>query len=918
MTSLPDKGKWVDGLYADTPAVVAAKRVLGTRLSAVRKLLPIAAKHAADDIEYVHQLRVATRRSAAALRLFRDVCNDRTMRKLARLLKRVRRAAGVARQDDVHAALFAKRAAKSPQTEIDAPRPEDVVLEAIAESRADAQEHILDVAARQKQLRKRIDGLLNHLHPPVGSPESGAAYTLGQIAQQTLPALVERVRQHGDEDLREREKAHALRIEVKRLRYALEILVGCFPETEGKQLYEHVTEVQDRLGEINDLHEIAARLETLCEARRDDDDHDLTADDAELSDQAAGALAVESAAPLASPETSVDPLLTDLEELRDEYRAARDKKHRAFLEWWAALDTRAFLDQIETLCASLTVAVDDGESEAVASSTAAGENGRPRDTQPLRVAAVDVGTNSIRLVVAESDPLSKFRIIEDCRETARLGGGLYDTGRLSDASIERSLLALERMRDIAASHRVRRMRAVGTSALREAVNADDFLNAAKKRAGIEIEIIDAEQEARLAFSSVSNAFDLDGRRVATVDLGGGSTEVVFSSNGLIDEIVKLPIGAVRLTDMYGDGTDEALYHELRRAVDKYVRDLIGEAPFEPELMIGTGGTFTTLAKIAIRKGTMSSGAARFPFALRGYELPRAQVGVILNELRSVPLEQRVRTPGLSSRRAEIIVAGVCIIERLMDYLQIEKVRVHDGGIRDGLLAEMIDELGFRTDHCPETARAALAAVRRFAERCRYEKPHSEHVKRLSLRIFDQLAAHSRDSGATWTSPQARHLLKAAAILHDIGMLIGWDRHHKHSYEMVLNANIAHHSRREIELIANIARYHRRSGPKPSHANFARLSEDDQRLVRHLAGILRIADGLDRLHLQDVHDVVVYPRRKSVRFEVHAEQQPNTHIHYARRKSNLFEEAFRTTASFSWSGAAAAARRAIRAREVEHV
>jgi exopolyphosphatase/guanosine-5'-triphosphate,3'-diphosphate pyrophosphatase len=508
--------------------------------------------------------------------------------------------------------------------------------------------------------------------------------------------------------------------------------------------------------------------------------------------------------------------------------------------------------------------------------------------------------------VAETDPQCGFRVIEDMKETTRLGTGVYTEGRLKSGAVDRSLTALERMRAVAEGHHVDRLRAVGTSAIREAANSREFLDLARRQAGVHIEVIDADREARLAFSSVASAFELSDTRMAVADLGGGSMELIFGSGGVVDAVYALPLGAVRLTERHlGDGGAGQGHEEMVHAIDRVLDEIIGKPIYKPDLLIGTGGTFTCLAKVGILRGAPSGGAGRFPFAVRGYQLRRKEISALLEWLREMSPEQRREVPGLSSQRSEIIVAGVCVIERVLRYLKIDRLRVHDGGIRDGLLAELIDELSFDPRVFRPEITGVVPSARAFAERCRFEKPHSEHVAALALEIFDQLSVQVPDASGTWARRECRELLHAAGLVHDVGILIAWKRHHRHGSDMIVHGDLPGLSRREIEVLACAARYHRKSGPRLRHASFRKLGDDDQRLVRHLVGILRIADGLDRLHSQNVRGVRVEAEPGRVRFEVMADERPGVNLRYARAKADVFESAFHVKTDFTWAQADAA-------------
>ncbi|RMF83009.1 MAG: HD domain-containing protein, partial [Planctomycetota bacterium] len=231
------------------------------------------------------------------------------------------------------------------------------------------------------------------------------------------------------------------------------------------------------------------------------------------------------------------------------------------------------------------------------------------------------------------------------------------------------------------------------------------------------------------------------------------------------------------------------------------------------------------------------------------------------------------------------------------------VRVHDGGIRDGLVTQMLDEIGFRPQMRRNRSVEMLRQVRAFARRCRYEQGHSEHFARIALTIFDQLAAQAGDAQSPLWLREHRDLLHAGALLHDVGVVIDYARHHKHSYDLILKSRMTIFSQRELRLIALIARYHRRALPARRHAAYARLSEDDQRVVSHLAGVLRIADGLDRTHTQNVRAVAVRAGPRRVRVAVSADESPEVNLRYARRKSDLLEKVLGVRIEFQWRGAA---------------
>ncbi len=533
-------------------------------------------------------------------------------------------------------------------------------------------------------------------------------------------------------------------------------------------------------------------------------------------------------------------------------------------------------------------------------------NGAAENAQDSkRLGAIDVGTNSLRLVIASATPDGNYRVLDDEKEITRLGAGLGATGLLGEESMQRSATVIGRMREIAEGFHCQSIRAIATAAVREADNGQEFVDLVREVAGVELEVISAREEARLAYRSASHAFDISQRSVAIVDIGGGSTEIVVASNGVIEQVYTLPIGAVRLTERYHGvehPENSRRFEELRAGLRRIVREHLGRPPVSPQEIIGTGGTFTTLAGISAHKTDRPDNQGEFlPFALRGYEMQRSEIRHILEHLRKLSVKARTRVPGLSADRAEIIVAGVAIIDAVMKRLGVNTARIHDRGIRDGLVLEMIDEafpvLSARASQPVDR----WQSVRAFAARCRYEEHHSHHVAELSTSIFDQLAAQVPELFEGRVLLEQRDLLKAAAILHDVGYFVNYSKHHKHTYHLIVHSEINGFDHRDLELIANIARYHRRAEPKRGHKNFAKLTPTEREIVRKLAGILRIAVGLDRTHTQTVTGARLGIADGRAVFELDSQARPEVDIWGAQSKSRLFERAFDLAPEFRWDG-----------------
>lgn len=509
-----------------------------------------------------------------------------------------------------------------------------------------------------------------------------------------------------------------------------------------------------------------------------------------------------------------------------------------------------------------------------------------------RLAAIDIGSNSVRLIVAEPLRGGSYRILDEERESTRLGRSLSSSGTLDADAIELTLAALRRFKQIAAGFQVDELRTIATCAVREAANGPEFCRRAKKELGIEVEVISSEKEARLAFYSVQRAFDLTGKNIVLADIGGGSTEFVLASGGAIEGIYSSPLGAVRLTELLGaDFTVPGQrFDELVEEVERQLRKYTKKPLFPPHLLIGSGGTFTALAEmIMAQKGQID-------LPTRGYTVTRAEVSHLLDRLRKLTPKARRSVPGLAPDRADIIVAGLVVVDRIMARFKVNLLQVHNRGVRDGLLLTMIDEsLAGRGDDPAQRE----AGIERFAMACSGEPQHGRHVAKLAGLIFAQLAEPFGMDLAD------RLYIETAARLQDVGYLINYDQHHKHSYHLIMNSNLPGFRPRELEVIANVARYHRGALPKQKHENFRTLSADDQQRVRQMAAILRIAGGLDRSHTQQVRDVSVRVERGSdkpeqVQFLAHASENPELDLWGARRRAEMFEKVFNCEVQVEWA------------------
>jgi exopolyphosphatase/guanosine-5'-triphosphate,3'-diphosphate pyrophosphatase len=414
--------------------------------------------------------------------------------------------------------------------------------------------------------------------------------------------------------------------------------------------------------------------------------------------------------------------------------------------------------------------------------------------------------------------------------------------------------------------------------VRDAANADAFVARVRQEAGLTVRIIDGEDEARLSYLSALAHFDLGVGRTMVMDIGGGSLELALAADGVLDDLVSLPFGALRLTERYlPDGATPRSLRRLRRDVRDTLRDVLPRSNWRGAQIIGSGGTFTNLASVYLaRRGML---AARNVHATI---VPRVDIEHILDALAAMSADERRAVPGLNPERADIIVAGLAVAAEVLARVESRDLHVSRYGIREGLLLE----LARVTPTVADPGAARERSVRDFAERCHYEEGHAAQVQRLALRLFDAVGAK------LGCEPDERASLSDAALLHDVGYHINYDRHHKHSYHLIVHAELLGITPTEQVVIANVARYHRGAAPRRKHRNFGELDKALRDRIVRLSAILRVADGFDRGHIGAVGDFKVRWLQRAIRITpMPATGATNLRLEMwgAQRKSQLLAE-----------------------------
>ncbi len=466
-----------------------------------------------------------------------------------------------------------------------------------------------------------------------------------------------------------------------------------------------------------------------------------------------------------------------------------------------------------------------------------------RTAHGTRLAAIDIGSNSIRQIVADVTPDGRIRVLDEMKAAPRLGTGLDKTGMLAEESMRHALEALQRMATLAHQYGATRVESVATSAVRDAANGRHFLDLVRRETGLRVRLLHGEDEARLAFRSALAHFDLARGRSVVMDIGGGSLELAMSADGLLERLVSLPFGAIRVTEAFlGLSPRRKHVKALRAHVRDDIRKALPLRDWRGSQLICSGGTFTNLAGIYLYRQGTTSAAGR----VHGTRVPREELEHIIDLLQECSPQERTQVRGLNVGRSDIILGGLLVAVEVMARIEARELQVSAYGIREGLLLESAQVQALPAD--PGEARER--SVRTFAERCHYEAPHAQHVQRLALQLYDAVGAR------LGCVPADRQVLADAALLHDVGYHINYDKHHKHSYHLILHADLLGMSPVEQVIVANVARYHRGNPPRRKHPNFGRLDRETRARIVRLAAILRVADGFDRGHVGGVQKVKV--------------------------------------------------------------
>jgi exopolyphosphatase/guanosine-5'-triphosphate,3'-diphosphate pyrophosphatase len=468
----------------------------------------------------------------------------------------------------------------------------------------------------------------------------------------------------------------------------------------------------------------------------------------------------------------------------------------------------------------------------------------------MRIAAIDIGTNSLHMIVCQVRPDLSFEVIDREKDMVQLGRGGLDGRRLTDGSMAAAVQTLSKFLRIAAARGVDEVVGTATSAVREAENGGDFVAAVERELGLRIRVISGTEEARLIHLAAVNAVDLGRRAAVVIDIGGGSTEITLGTTERLMLARSFKLGVIRLMERFGEGPlssrdERRLVRHIRRELGGYLETL-SRRRFER--VIGTSGTILSLGALAAAPGLEPGRLTR---------VPARAITRLRKRLTPLTLAQRLKVPNLDPKRADLAPVGVVLLDTLLEDLGVEELTLCDFALREGLVFDYIERNARHIQTVERYPDVRRRSVIELAERCNYLADHARQVARISLALFDGTRARHG------LGPREREWLEYGALLHDIGTHIGYERHHKHSYYLITHGGLRGFEPEEVEWIALIARYHRQAAPKKSHPELAGFTRDERRAVSALGAMVRLAEGLDRSHAQVVDAIAVTQTTKGV-------------------------------------------------------
>jgi exopolyphosphatase/guanosine-5'-triphosphate,3'-diphosphate pyrophosphatase len=501
------------------------------------------------------------------------------------------------------------------------------------------------------------------------------------------------------------------------------------------------------------------------------------------------------------------------------------------------------------------------------------------------VGFMDIGTNSIRLLVVQFNHNNSNSVLNQQKEVVRLGKNEFIKQALQPVAIQRAVVVCSRFADMARSYGAEKIIAVATSATREAANQEDFLRRIKKKTGIDVHVISGREEARLIYMGVSGAVDLGGKQAVFIDIGGGSTEIAVGTQSAYQHLDSIKLGAIRISDrFFHDDYEDSVSDGTYRKIKDYARNMAVRAVerisrYRIDAAYGSSGTIMNLGDIAVREFL----GRRLQ---RGDKLTLRQLRVVVKRLRELSLAERREVPGLNPDRADVIIGGAAILEVLMEEMALDEIVISDRSLRDGLVLDFIARRGKR--RLPKPLSAREKSVLHLGRICGFDEAHALKVAGFAVKLFDITKRLKLHDLGVWE----KELVFYAAMLHDIGVFLSYSNHHAHTYYLIRNADLIGFDRNEIDIIAATAFFHRKYLPRSKYPEFSSLSGRAQSTVRILCVLLRLAESLDRSHSGLVSDIILRSAGKKVVLTIKSTHSCQLEVWGTENHANDFETIFR--------------------------
>lgn len=504
------------------------------------------------------------------------------------------------------------------------------------------------------------------------------------------------------------------------------------------------------------------------------------------------------------------------------------------------------------------------------------------------VAFIDIGTNSVRLLLVRIEHNGSYRLLTKQKETVRLGEKEFIDRILQPEAMQRAVIVCKKFAELARAYGAGEIVAVATSATRDASNKVQFLEMLKTEANLEVCMIPGVEEARLIYLGVSGGLRLGDHRALLIDIGGGSTEVSVGDQRQYCYLNSLDLGAIRLTNMFLPNETGPVSPERYKLIKAHVRKAAGPvikelSEYEIDCAVGSSGTIENLGKMSLV--CLGQGDQKTLDRLKYGNLKK-----IVSELCALPLKERQNFPGINSHRADIIIAGAAILEGLMEELKLSEIRISKRGLRDGLLRDYLSKSELSGLMAQVSVRKR--SVMQLGLTCHFDEDHARTVTRLALELFDSAQA----LGIHEFEEKGRELLEYASLLHDIGLFLSYERHHAQAYHIIRESSLPGFQPEEIEIIANLAYFHRKGGgllsPKKKHPQLVDLDKSSVQAIRALSPFLRLAESLDRSHSGIIRHVRFYiASTDTLVLEMHASKECQLELWGAEKQEKFFKKIF---------------------------